>query len=174
MAKRGKPFYLRANLTTSGTDYVSDNIDISAYVDATVGKVLVVDRGFCVFSTDGNGAIVPADVGSGAASKQFSAQACTENQTGLVEIDDNSIFMKIQLYAATVTGPQYAFAPMTEEMMNPADYVDGFVVPTNQIHVGVKTGSPWGAELDCGWVFEVHTETLTLAETQKLLVSLTA
>ena len=174
MAKKGKPFYLRANLTTSGTTYVSENIDISAYVDPTVGKVLVVDRGFCVFSTDGQGAIIPADIGSGADSKQFSAQACTENHTTLAQLDDNSLFMKVQLYAATVTGPEYSFAPMTEEMMNPADYVNGFIVPTNQIHVGVQTGSAWAAELDCGWVFEVHTETLTLAETQKLLVSLTA
>ena len=58
MAK-GDTFFLRTTLTSNGTNYVSDNIDISAYTDPARGKVLVVDRAFITYSTDGQGPIVP-------------------------------------------------------------------------------------------------------------------
>ena len=75
---RNDTFFLRTKLTSSGTDYVSDNIDISAYTDPARGRVLVVDRAFISFGTDGNGPIAQADIGSGAASKAIGAQACSE------------------------------------------------------------------------------------------------
>ena len=55
-------FFLRTTLTTSAQTYVSDDIDISAYTDPARGRVLVVDKAFITFGTDGNGPIVPADV----------------------------------------------------------------------------------------------------------------
>ena len=67
-------FFLRTNLTSSGTSYVSDNIDISAYTDPSRGKVLVVDRGFITFSTDGQGAVKSTDVvSSGTGSRALCA-----------------------------------------------------------------------------------------------------
>ena len=51
MAK-GDTFFLRTTITSSGTNYVSDDIDISAYTDPARGRVLVVDKGFITFSTD--------------------------------------------------------------------------------------------------------------------------
>ena len=57
MAK-GDTFFLRTSVTSSGTDYVSDDIDISAYTDPARGRVLVVDKGFITFSTDVGGPIL--------------------------------------------------------------------------------------------------------------------
>jgi len=62
MAK-GDTFFLRTKITSSASTYVSDNIDISAYTDPARGKCLVIDRSFITFSSDGQGPIVPADVG---------------------------------------------------------------------------------------------------------------
>ena len=170
---RKDTFFLRAKVTSSGTDYVSSDIDISAYTDPARGRVLVVDRGFISFGTDGNGPITQADIGSGAASKNIGAQATSETQTGLVEMTNNSLFMKVNLYAATVTGPHYSLIQETAAL-NPAEYTGGFIVPTDKIHCGVDTGAAWAAELDVGFLFEVHTEKLSLSRIQELLVSLTA
>ena len=104
MAK-GDTFFLRTKLTSDSTNYVSDNIDISAYTDPARGRVLVVDRAVITFGTDGNGPVNAADVGSGAATKSLGAQACTEKQTAFVEMSNNSLFMRSNLYASTVTGP---------------------------------------------------------------------
>ena len=173
MAK-GDTFFLRTTLTSSGTNYVSDNIDISAYTDPARGRVLVVDRAFITYSTDGQGPIVPADVvSSSTGSKQMAAQVCSEKQTTLVEMKNNSLFARSNIYAAnSATGVMDTM--VQTDALNPTTYVAGFIVPTDAIHCGIATGSAWGAELDVGFLFEVHTEKLSLQRIQELLVSLTA
>jgi len=172
MAK-GDTFFLRTTLTSSGTNYVSANIDIDPYVDPARGRVMVVDRAFITYSTDGQGAIVPADIGTGAVSKQMGAQCASEKQTSLVEMSDNSLFARSNIYAAnSATGVMDTM--VQTDALNPTTYVSGFIIPTSQIHCGIATGSAWAGELDVGFLFEVHTEKLSLQRIQELLVSLTA
>ena len=173
MAK-GDTFFLRTTLTSDGTNYVSDDIDISAYTDPARGRVLVVDRAFITYSTDGQGAIVPADVvASSTGSKQMAAQVCSEKQTSLVEMSNNSLFARSNIYAANSATSVMSMMVQTDAL-NPTTYVSGFIVPTDAIHCGIATGSAWNAELDVGFLFEVHTEKLSLQRIQELLVSLTA
>jgi len=166
-------FFLRTTLTSSGTTYVSDNIDISAYTDPARGRVLVVDRSWISFGTDGNGPIAAADVASGAGGKAMGAQVCSEKQTALVEMSNNSLFMKVNLYATTIAGPILSFVN-EQNAMNPYETKSGFIIPTDAIHCAITTGSAWASELDVGFCFEVHTEKLSLQRIQELLVSLTA
>jgi len=167
-------FFLRTNLTSDGTTYVSDNIDISAYTDPSRGKVMVVDRGFITFSTDGQGPVKPTDVvSSGTGSRALNAQVTTETQTTLAQADDNSLFMLVNFYAAV--GVASALTMINEQnALNPGVFENGFIVPTDRIHCGIQTGTAWAAELDVGFVFEVHTEKISLGRMQELLVSLTA
>jgi len=167
-------FFLRTNLTSDGTTYVSDNIDISAYTDPSRGKVMVVDRSFITFSTDGQGPVKPTDVvSSGTGSRALNAQVTTETQTTLAQADDNSLFMLVNFYAAV--GVAGALTMINEQnALNPGVFENGFIVPTDRIHCGIQTGTAWTAELDVGFVFEVHTEKISLGRMQELLVSLTA
>ena len=173
MAK-GDTFFLRTTLTSSSTNYVSDNIDITGYVDVPRGRVLVVDNAYITYSTDGQGPIVPADLAAtGAVSKQMGAQVCSEIQTSLVEMANNSLFARSNIYAAnSATGVMDTM--VQTDALNPTTYTHGFIIPTNQIHCGIATGSGWNGELDVGFLFEVHTEKLSLTRIQELLVSLTA
>ena len=173
MAK-GDTFFLRTTLTSSGTNYVSDNIDISAYTDPARGRVLVVDRAFITYSTNGQGPIIPADVvASSTGSKQMGAQACSEKQTALVEMSDNSLFARTNLYAAVSVAGVLSTMEQTSAL-NPAEFEGGFIVPTDAIHVGIDTSHAWNGEINVGFMFEVHTEKLSLRRIQELLVSLTA
>jgi hypothetical protein len=167
-------FFLRTTLTSSGTNYVSGNIDIDPYVDPARGRVMVVDNAYITYSTDGQGPIVPADVvASGTGGKAMGAQVCSEKQTSLVEMKDNSLFARSNVYAAVGTAGIMTFLSMTDSL-NPTTFESGFILPTSQIHCGIATGSAWNAELDVGFLFEVHTEKLSLQRIQELLVSLTA
>ena len=183
MAK-GDTFFLRATVTTSAQLYQSDNIDITGYVDVPRGRVLVVDKAFITFGTDGNGPIVPADVVGSATnqSRACAAQVCSEIQTSIQEVSNNSLFSRSNLYATAQTteksagsfaGPVLTMCE-TQDAMNPAEFVGGFIVPTNQIHCGINTTGAWAGEIDVGFLFEVHTEKLSLTRIQELLVSLTA
>ena len=167
-------FFLRTTLTSSGTNYVSGNIDIDPYVDPARGRVMVVDNAYITYSTDGQGPIVPADVvASGTGGKAMGAQVCSEKQTSLVEMQNNSLFARSNVYAAVGTAGIMTFLSMTDSL-NPTTFESGFILPTSQIHCGIATGSAWNAELDVGFLFEVHTEKLSLQRIQELLVSLTA
>ena len=166
-------FFLRTNITTSGTDYVSDNIDISAYTDPARGRVLVVDRAWVSYGTDGGGPVQPGDVGTGAISRSVGVQACSEKQVSLVDLDNNSLFMETSLYLSLLSAGIFS---MVEEIsaMNPYETSGGFIIPTDAIHCAVDLGNALTAEIDIGFCFEVHTEKLTLQRIQELLVSLTA
>ena len=173
MAK-GDTFFLRTVLTSNGTNYVSDDIDISAYTSPAEGKVLVVDKAFMSYTTDAGGPIIPADIASsGTASKQMGAQACSEKQTALVEMSDNSLFARTNLYAALGVSGVLTTMEQTSAL-NPAEFTGGFIVPTDAIHVGIDTSHAWNGEINVGFMFEVHTEKLSLRRIQELLVSLTA
>ena len=174
MAK-GDTFFLRTKITSNASDYVSDNIDISAYTDPARGKVLVIDRSFITFSNDGQGPIVPADVGVDL-TRSMGVQACTEKQTALVEMSNNSLFARSNLYVTTdnTSGTNNIIMIDQTDSLNPVEFTSGFICPTDAIHVGLDTTGNWGGELDVGFLFEVHTEKLSLQRIQELLVSLTA
>ena len=167
-------FFLRTTLTTSAQNYVSDNIDISAYTDPARGRVLVVDRAFITFSTDGQGPIVPDDITSGSAlTRACGAQVCSEVQTTLVELKNNSLLARSNLYATADSGTVMSMIEQTDSL-NPVEFTGGFIVPTDSIHCGINTTGAWNNEIDVGFMFEVHTEKLSLQRIQELLVSLTA
>ena len=166
-------FFLRTSLETSGTNYVSDNIDISAYTDPSRGRVLVVDRAWVSFGTNGGGPIQPTDLGTSAITRSVGVQACSEKQTALVDLDNNSLFLESALYASLAAANIFS---MVNEVsaMNPYDTESGFIIPTDAIHCAIDCGNAFAAEIDVGFCFEVHTEKLSLRRIQELLVSLTA
>jgi len=170
-------FFLRTNITTSTDSYVSDEIDISAFTNPSMGRVLVVDRAYITVDSDSavgtGGPVKPADVASGTGSRGLGIQATSETQTTIVETSNNSLFLKTNFYAANGVANVLT---MVEEQnaLNPANFMSGFIIPTDKIHVGCITGTAWSGELDIGFLFEVHTEKLSLQRIQELLVSLTA
>ena len=173
MAK-GDTFFLRTTLTSVAATYVSDNIDLAGYVDVPRGRVIVVDNAYITFSTDGQGPIKASDVfDSTSDTKDMGAQVSSEVQTTLIEMSNNSLFARSNLYATASDATTLAMIEQTDAL-NPTTYKNGFIVPTTQIHCGIQTGTDWNAEIDVGFLFEVHTERLSLTRIQELLVSLTA
>jgi len=177
MAK-GDTFFLRARIDVAATStaYNSAEIDISAYTDPARGRVLVVDRGFVSVNGDGPAPIVEADVvASAAGSRALMMQASTETESGLSAMGtDNAIFMENYLYAAT---DNTSFTMLNfVSTMNPIQFTGGFIVPTDKIHVGAATNGSesFAGALKVNYLFEVHTEKLSLSRIQELLVSLTA
>jgi len=165
-------FFLRTTIDTDAGNYVSNDIDISAYTDPARGRVLNVDRAWVTYMTDTNGPIFAADVGT-SLMKTIGIQATTETQTGLVDANDNSLMLQGSLYVTTNSVPNIEFYSEVTSM-NPFETVNGFIVPTDKIHCALDVSTPWVGEISVGFVFEVHTEKLSLRRIQELLVSLTA
>ena len=168
-------FFLRTTIDTSGTDYVSDDIDISAYTDPARGRVMVIDRAWVSYMTNGNGPIFAADVGTDVM-RTVGIQTTSETQTSLVDASDNSLVLQGSLYVTTDNTSGNNNIIMYEEVtsMNPYETMGGFIVPTDKIHCALDVSTAWAQELSIGFIFEVHTEKLSLRRIQELLVSLTA
>ena len=177
MAK-GDTFFLRTTIESNGANYVSDNIDVSAYTDPARGRVLVVDKAFITFETDNGGGVLQTDIDSVIGHRTMTAQACSEKQTALVNLGDNSVFCKETIYASNTVNDAGGVGTMGlinfTSALNPANFTGGFIIPTDAIHCGIDTQVAWTAELRVGFMFEVHTEKLSLQRIQELLVSLTA
>ena len=168
-------FFLRKTIDTSGTSYVSGDVDISAYTDPARGRVLVVDRAFVTYMSDGNGPIQAADVGTDVM-RTVGIQVTSESKTGLVDANDNSLMLQGSLYVTTdnVSGSNNIIMYEEVTAMNPFETTSGYIVPTDKIQCALDVSTAWAAEISVGFVFEVHTEKLSLKRIQELLVSLTA
>ena len=165
-------FFLRKTIDTNAGNFVSSDIDISAYTDPARGRVMVIDRAFVTFMSDGNGPILGADVCAGVM-RTIGYQVTSETKTGLVDANDTSLVMHGSLYCTTNSDSELI---MYEEVtaMNPLNTVNGLIVPTDKIQVALDISTAWANEVSVGFVFEVHTEKLSLKRIQELLVSLTA
>jgi len=168
-------FFLRKTIDTSTTDYVSADLDISAFVNPSVGRVMVINRCWTTFMSDGNGPIRAADAGTDV-TRTVGWQATTETQTGLVDVNDNSLISHGSMYTTTDNTSGTNNIILYEEVtaMNPMETTGGIIVPTDKIQVALDVSTAWAAELSLGFLFEVYTTKLSLRRIQELLVSLTA
>ena len=168
-------FFLRKTIDTSGTNFVSSDVDISAYTDPARGRVLVVDRAFVTYMSDGNGPIKAADVGTDVM-RTVGIQVTSESKSVLVDANDNSLMLQGSLYVTTdnVSGSNNIIMYEEVTAMNPFETTAGYIVPTDKIQCALDVSTAWAAEISVGFVFEVHTEKLSLKRIQELLVSLTA
>ena len=168
-------FFLRKTIDTFSTNFVTGDIDISAYTDPARGRVLVVDRAFVTYMSDGNGPIRAADVGTDVM-RTVGIQVTSESQTSLVDASDNSLMLQGSLYCTTdnVSGSNNIIMYEEVTAMNPFETTSGYIVPTDKIQCALDVSTAWAAEISVGFVFEVHTEKLSLKRIQELLVSLTA
>jgi len=168
-------FFLRAriDIPAGSTAFATDSVSIDAYTDPARGRVLVVDRGFVTFTGDGPAPILEVDIATGAGSRACMTQATSEVQTGLVSVgSNNSVFMENTMYCAT---DGTTMTLMDQQMsLNPIEYTGGFIIPTNAISVGAECPASFNGQLKVNYLFEVHTEKLSLQRIQELLVSLTA
>ena len=168
-------FFLRKTIDTSGSNFVSSDIDISAYTNPSMGRVLVIDRAFITYMSDGNGPITASDVGTDVM-RTVGVQVTSESKTALVDANDNSLVMHGSLYVTTdnVSGSNNIIMYEEVTAMNPLETTNGFIVPTDKIQCALDVSTAWAFEISVGFVFEVHTEKLSLKRIQELLVSLTA
>ena len=172
---RKDTFFLRKTIDTNSTDYVSGDIDISGYTNPSMGRILVIDRMWFTVMSDGNGPVRAADAGTDV-TRTVGWQVTSESKTGLVDANDNSLISHGSVYCTTDNTSGTNNIILYEEVtaMNPYETTSGIICPTDKIQTALDVSTAWAAELSLGFIFEVHTEKLSLKRIQELLVSLTA
>ncbi|HHZ96609.1 MAG TPA: hypothetical protein EYN67_13910 [Flavobacteriales bacterium] len=168
---------LRTQVTTSGVNYQSDDIDISALVDVPKGDVLLVKRAWLAFSADGSNnapAATSWPVPGGAANtsdSQITAMATALTHAGTQPMSNADAIAKAYCYGAVDASSNWTFFEIIN-LMRPQEFDNGMYVATDQIHCSVDVGVALQAELDVSFVFECETVKLSREQALDLAVSL--
>jgi len=168
---------LRTEVTTSGVNYQSDNIDISALVDVPKGDVLLIKRAWLTFSaTSSNNAPsatswpVPAGPAL-TADSQITAMATALTHANTQPMSNADAIAKAYLVASVDSSSNWKMFQIIN-LMRPQEYANGMYVATDQIHCSVDVGVTLQAEIDVSFIFECETIKLSREQALDLAVSL--
>ena len=165
-------FFLRGIVTSNGTTYASQEIDLGSYVNLGVSKSTLLrihnisvqitdDTVTSAISTNGN-----AKIGH---------QLTTQEQTGLVTADDKSLVASgsLQLYNTEIASGSFATGQAVETFdIAPQKFTKGYLIGVDSLFIGVDQS----AALDSGnvkvaYVMECQLEPATQANSVALALS---
>tara|TARA_R100000781_G_C4077144_1_gene126475 strand:- start:532 stop:1068 length:537 start_codon:yes stop_codon:yes gene_type:complete len=170
-------FFIRASLLVGdGDNYVQDNIDLGAYVDALGKSVLRIHNieyewacGPNATTGTPNGA--PFMDGDKASPAQW--QITTQSQTGLVGLNDRSVVGKGMLFARNPDTSSNAPAQCYQDSIAPQHFSDGYLVAVEQLFLGGQCGVDWatGSDISINIMLECTVETLSQSAAMALALS---
>jgi len=170
--KKTGSLILRTSVTTSGVNYQSDDIDISALVDVPKGDVLLVKRAWLTFSDAGTNN-APAATGwpIGPSDSQVTAMATALTHAGTQPMANADAIAKAYCVGAIDAANNWSMFEIIN-LMRPQEYANGMYVATDQIHCSVDVGVAMRSELDVSFIFECETVKLSREQALDLAVSL--
>lgn len=174
MAKN-ESFFIRATVNPKDDEtFTQTAIDLSSYVNAlgkSILKIKAIEGEWCQSPTGAipNGA--PFMDGDGAASAVW--QLTTQNNTGLVSLDDRTTIAKGMLWARNPDTNSHPPSQVYSDSHLPQHYSDGFLVAVEEIYLGAYGGDAWAdtSDLTFNVVLECEVMTLTTAAAMALALS---
>ena len=174
MAK-SESFFIRATVTPDNSNtFVQTAIDLSSYVNAlgkSILKIRAIEGEWC---QSGTGAIPNgAPFMTGDKADFATWQLTTQNNAGLVSLDDRTTIAKGNLWARNPDSDDHPPSQVYSDSHLPQHYSDGFLVAVEEIYLGAQAGSNWvaGSNLTFNVVLEAEVTTLTQSAAMALALS---
>lgn len=123
-------FFIRARVSTNGTNYAQEAIDLGAYVDALGKSVLRIHN---IAVQYGTATETPANNANSTDSTAF--QLTTQSQTAMVQLDDKSLISSGRLIAHGLAAGEATFVDDSLDV-SPQDWRNGYLVGVEQIYLG--------------------------------------
>ena len=172
MAK-GETFFIRAKVTTNGTTYNDNEIDLGSFVNLGVAKstLLRIHRIDHQWRDS-------VDPGQAAFDQAANAQACyvwqltTQKQTALVTMDDKSVVASGSLICGNSTSTAGDLDLLTDVTdVAPQEFTKGYLVGVDSMFLGVDCSIAPSNEIDCCIIMEVSLEQATQSNATALALS---
>jgi len=168
-------FFIRATVTPDNTaTFVQTSIDLSSYVNAlgkSILKIKAIEGEWCQgegASDVPNGA--PKMTGDTAASAVW--QLTTQNNTGLVSLDDRTTIAKGNLWARNPDNDDHPPSQVYSDSHLPQHYSDGFLVAVEEIYLGARGGTNWLSSSDLTFNIVLECEVMTLTQSAAMALAL--
>jgi hypothetical protein len=156
-------FFIRAKVSTNGTTYAQNSIDLGAYVDA-LGKSVLRIHGVSVQY----GSPTQLPTGPNADNAMTAYQLTTQSQTAMVDATDRSLISSGKLLVGTAAANNTSVTDRVD--ISPEMFRNGYLVAVEQIYVA--TDSVTQAVCDqVSVVLECTVETLSQSAAMALALS---
>ena len=173
MAKKDS-FFIRASVTPDDSaTFVQTAIDLSSYVSAlgkSILKIKAIEGEWCQGPTGAipNGApFMDGDTGTEAV-----WQLTTQNNSGLVSLDDRTTIAKGMIWARNPDSASNPPSQVYSDSHLPQHYSDGFLVAVEEIYLGAYAGSDWAASTNLTFNVVLECEVMTMTQSAAMALSL--
>lgn len=167
-------FFIRATVTPDNTNtFVQSSIDLSSYVNAlgkSILKIKAIEGEWCQ-AEDGaipNG----APFMSGDTADFAIWQLTTQNNTGLVSLDDRTTIAKGNLWARNPDATSHPPSQVYSDSHLPQHYSDGFLVAVEEIYLGSQAGTNWESLSNLTFNIVLECEVMTLTQSAAMALAL--
>jgi len=173
MAKN-ESFFIRATVTPddAGT-FVQTAVDLSSYVNAlgkSILKIRAIEGEWCQGPTGAVPNSAPKmDAG---VSGEAVWQLTTQNNTGLVSLDDRTTIAKGMLWCHNQDGASAVPSNVYNDSHLPQHYSDGFLVAVEEIYLGALGGTNWAATSNLTFNIVLECEVMTLTQSAAMALAL--
>ena len=171
-------FFIRSQVTSSGTDFQQSEIDLGSFVNLGVSKsTLLRIHSVEASYTDENDPVAVIYYDGTIPGSMQVWQLTTQSQTAIVTADDKSLVARGSRYqpvlAAGYSGG--ALSPTTTsevEDINPSKWKNGYLIGVDSLFLGVDTSNtPDSGDFDVSIVLECTLENATQASSTALALS---
>ena len=159
-------FFIRASVTSNGTTYSENSVDLGAFVDA-LGKSVLRVHNIQARIIDADNLRAPATV-----SNTYNAgfQLTTQTQTGLVSFTERAL-IAAGTYTAGSDATSVTAIVETNDLM-PQDFTNGYLVAVDTIFLGVNQSvASDGGAVRAEIILECTVETLSQSAAMALALS---
>tara|TARA_R100001086_G_scaffold243247_1_gene171892 strand:- start:316 stop:846 length:531 start_codon:yes stop_codon:yes gene_type:complete len=173
MAKK-ESFFIRATVTPddSGT-FVQTAVDLSSYVNAlgkSILRIKAIEGEWCQAE---DGAIPNGAPFMDANTATYAVwQLTTQNNTGLVSLDDRTTIAKGNLWARNPDASSNPPSQVYSDSHLPQHYSDGFLVAVEEIYLGGQAGTDWAATSNLTFNIVLECEVLTMTPSAAMALAL--
>ena len=157
-------FFIRAKVTSNGTTFAQEEIDLGSFVNLGVSKsTLLRIHSVTAMIADSNGAENPI---LDSADARTAWQLCTQSQSALVFADDKSMVSSGGLTFKTGVTPAHDYD------VNPHMYQKGYLIGGDSLFLGVENSTGFDSgEVVIAVILECTLETATQASSTALALS---
>ena len=146
MAKSDQ-FYIRAKVTTSGTDFQQAEIDLGSFVNlgvssSTLLKIHRVDVQFM----DNSSNTIPIFYDGAVSGNMCKWQLTTQSQSAIVDLTDKSVCASGSLTSCVNLGVSGTFSQVALQEtvdLNPSEFDNGYLIGVDSLFLGTDNYAAW-------------------------------
>ena len=167
-------FFIRADVTTNGTNYAQSEIDLGSYVNLGVSKSTLLrihNVAISIADDDDPASQAPFLVAANSEEK-ISMQLTTQSQTAIVHASDKSVIASAAMFIGNDTATALNASEMTDALdVLPQMWSQGYLVGVDSLYWAVDTALGLNGEAKCSIVMECTLESATQANSVALALS---